>query len=471
MPRIDIEYGSDTIPVEVPVRCDVKAMGAAVALSDAAAAIRDSLIRPIDSPPLAELARSRLVADSRSKAVVVISDNTRPVPYRGRVGILIPLLQTLRQAGYSDDRITLLIGNGSHREMSEAEIEAMLGIAQAGFDVPVVNHDYERVEDLVLVGETRRGSPVRINRLYVEADLKIVTGLVESHFMAGASGGRKAICPAIASKETLRIFHGPQILESPASADLVLDGNPCSEEAEQAAELTGCDFSVNVTLDSAKRITGVYSGNIVSAHRAAVAKIREYVVVPLERRYDLGIIPGGFVAVNHYQAAKAAIEASRAVRPGGMIVLVARHTDPDPVGSEDYKRSLGMLKRHGAKGFLKTIKSPDWVFTHDQWETQMWGKVLEVIGTEENLVYCSLDIPEPEYSFLPGISGMNLLTPEEQALGRSAVELMELMVERAVSGALDALRRRLGREPEVLFLPDGPYGVPEVAAPVGAAGS
>jgi hypothetical protein len=145
-----------------------------------------------------------------------------------------------------------------------------------------------------------------------------------------------------------------------------------------------------------------------------------------------------------------------------MIVLVARHTDPDPVGSEDYKRSLAMLKRNGAKGFLQTIKSPDWAFTHDQWETQMWGKVLETIGAEENLIYCSLEIPEQEYSFLSGTAGLNLLTPEERAAGRSAVELMKLMVERAVCGATDNLRRRLGRDPEVLFLPDGPYGVPEV---------
>jgi nickel-dependent lactate racemase len=465
MSRIEIEYGSNTITIEVPLRCEVRSMGAAVALSDPAAAIRESLELPIDCPPLGELARSKLTADPASKAVVVISDNTRPVPYRGEGGILIPLLETLRRAGYSDERITLLIGAGSHREMSPAEIEAMLGIAEADFDVPVVNHDYEKLEELVLVGETRRGSPVRINRLYVEADLKIVTGLVESHFMAGASGGRKGICPAIASKETLRIFHGPEIIESPAAADLVLDGNPCSEEAEQAAELAGCDFSVNVTLDSAKRITGVYSGDIVSAHRAAVAKIREYVVVPLERRYDLVIIPGGFVAVNHYQAAKAAIEASRAVKLGGMIVLVARHTDPDPVGSEDYKRSLAMLKRSGAEGFLKTIKSPDWAFTHDQWETQMWGKVLEAIGAEENLVYCNLEIPEQEYSFLPGTPGLDLLKPEERKSGRAAEELMRLMVERAVRGGIENLRRRLGRDPELLFLPDGPYGVPEVAAP------
>jgi len=462
MSKIDIEYGSETLTIEVPVRCDVRGMGSADALPDPAAAVRRSYGKPIESAPLIELARAKLENNPRSNAVVVVSDNTRPVPYRGDEGILVPLLKTLLEAGYSQERITLLIGNGSHREMSKSEIEAMLGLGQAGFNLPVVNHDYEKLEELVLVGETKRGSPVRINRLYEEADLKIVTSLVESHFMAGASGGRKAICPAIAGKETLRIFHGPQILESRAAADLVLEGNPCSEEAEQAAELAGCDFSVNVTLDAAKRITGVYSGNIVASHRAAVQKIREYAVVRLDRQYDLVVIPGGFVAVNHYQAAKAAIEASRAVKPGGVIVVIARHTDPDPVGSEDYKKTLAMLKRDGSDQFLRTIKSREWIFTHDQWETQMWCKVLDVIGDEENLIYCSLEISDSAYSLLPGVPGMGFLKDEEKDSKRPAGEVMTLLAERALSSAIEKLRVRLGRDPDMLLLQDGPYGVPEV---------
>jgi len=468
MSRIDIEYGSEILKIEMPVQCDVRGMGSTDALPDPAAAIRRSYTQPIDSPPLVELARAKLENNPRSNAVVVVSDNTRPVPYRGVKGILVPLLKTLLDAGYSQDRITILIGTGSHREMSKSEIEAMLGIGEAGFNVPVINHDYENREQLVLVGETRRGSPVRINRLYIEADLKIITSLVESHFMAGASGGRKAICPAIVGKETLRIFHGPEILESPAAADLVLEGNPCSGEADQAAELAGCDFSVNVTLDAAKRITGVYSGDITASHRAAVHKIREYAVVRLDRRYDLVVIPGGFVAVNHYQAAKAAIEASRAVKPGGMIVVIARHGDPDPVGSEDYKTTLAMLKRDGPDQFLRTIKSQGWTFTHDQWETQMWCKVLDVIGNEENLVYCSLDISEDEYSLLPGIPGLRFLKDNELDSGRPTKELMTLMAERALHAGVEKLRSRLRRDPEVLLLKDGPYGVPEVNPTMGS---
>ncbi|UCF95847.1 MAG: nickel-dependent lactate racemase [Spirochaetaceae bacterium] len=462
MSGIEIEYGSEKLTIDLPQTCDVRSMGSSNPLPDPGGAIRRSFVAPIDSLPLSEMARTKLKRDPKSTVVVVVSDNTRPVPYRGPGGILIPLLETLLTAGYSRDRITILIGTGSHRPMSDKEIEAMLGLREAGYDLNVVNHDYEKQEDLVFVGQTRRGSPVWINRLYVEADLKIVTGLVESHFMAGASGGRKSICPAIASKETLRIFHGPVILESPAAADLVLEGNPCSEEAEQAAELTGCDFSVNVTLDSDKRITGVYSGDIFTSHLEAVKKIREYVTVQLDKRYDLVVIPGGFVSINHYQAAKAAIQASRALTPGGMIVEITRHSDTDPIGSEDYKKTLALLKLIGMKQFLETIKSKEWIFTHDQWETQMWCKVLEVIGKEENLIYCNLEIPDKAYSLLPGVPGLRYLSNTERNSGRSAEELMSMMAERAIDAAVESLKARLGRDPQLLLLPDGPYGVPFV---------
>jgi nickel-dependent lactate racemase len=464
MSEIDIEYGATLLSVDLPLPCDVRGMGRAEPLASPGEAIRRSYSQPIDSPPLSELARSKLEVNPAAGAVVVVSDNTRPVPYRGADGVLVPLLETLLAAGYPGDRITILIGTGSHRRMNNSEIEAMLGLRECGFNLPVVNHDYANAENLVYVGKTRRGSPVRINRLYVESDLKIVTGLVESHFMAGASGGRKAICPAIASKETLQVFHGPEILESSMAADLVLESNPCSEEADQAAELAGCDFAVNVTLDADKRITGVYSGDIFSSHRQAVRMIREYATVRLDTPYDLVVIPGGFVAINHYQAAKAAVAATRAVKPGGMAVLVARHSDQDPIGSPEYKKTLALLKREGAKLYLQRIKSKDWSFTHDQWETQMWGKVLERIGGDENLVYCSLEIPDEAYAVLPGTPGVRLLTNKERASNLTVEELMALMVPRAVGMAVEILRNRLGRDPSILFLRDGPYGVPLVGS-------
>lgn len=470
---IDVEYGEGSIRIAVPVPCEERGMGDPVPSANPQAAIRDALRSPLGSPPLRELARSR--SGEGRHAVIVVSDHTRPVPYRGAQGILAPLLRTLLQAGFPEERIMVLIGNGSHRSMRPEEIETMLGLAEGGFRVRVENHVYDREQDLVLVGHTGRGSPVKINKRYVRADLKIVTGLVESHFMAGASGGRKGICPAIVGQETLRIFHGPRIIGSPLSADLVLAGNPCSEEAEAAAELAGCDFAVNVTLDARRRLTGVYCGDIRLSHRAAVQRIREYVVIPLRRRYDLVIVPAGYVGINHYQAAKAAVQASRAVRPGGMVVLIARHTDVDPVGSAEYKRTLAMLVRQGPAEFLRSISAPSWAFVHDQWETQVWGRVLEVLGSPGNLIYCCLEIPQEEYRSLPCRPGLELLSPDEAAEGRvrdsrEADRLMRSMAERAVGTAVAELGRRLDRAPETLFLRDGPYGIPEVS-PEGGSGA
>jgi nickel-dependent lactate racemase len=451
MDLLRVEYGDTYISLKVPLSVDERGMAAAPVIEDPSAAVTDSFENPIGTQPLREIIRSKLAAKPDAGAVVVVSDYTRPVPYRGRGGILAPLLRTMVQSGLTEDRITILIGCGSHRNMEEKEIENMLGLKESGFNPAVINHEYDNGDELAFVGRTERNSPVEINKKYCEADIKIVTGLVESHFMAGASGGRKAVCPGVAGKKTL-------------------DGNPCHEEALQAARLAGCDFSVNVTLDSARRHTGVFSGELGLAHLRAVEKIREYVVVGIEKKYDLVIIPAGFVGVNHYQAVKAAVAASRAVRPGGMIILIAKHTDPDPVGSTEYRETLALLKERGPAGFLKTINSPEWTFRHDQWETQMWGKVLSVIGSETNLLYCSLEISDDDYRMLP-------CNPAVRLLGNPATEkycgtkrpgeptrVMEEMAREAVRYAIDRLKSEADRSPAVLFLRDGPYGVPEVSS-------
>ena len=129
MPRMKIEYGSGSIDADCPLSFDSLGMRTTGILPDPEQAIRDSYAQPIDSPPLSELARAKLETNPQSTAVIVVSDNTRPVPYRGAGGILIPLLEILLSAGYVQERITILIGNGSHRAMDEAEIEAQVWIA------------------------------------------------------------------------------------------------------------------------------------------------------------------------------------------------------------------------------------------------------------------------------------------------------------------------------------------------------
>ena len=245
------------------------------------------------------------------------------------------------------------------------------------------------------------------------------------------------------------------------AADLVLEGNPVHDLALEVALMAGCDFLVNVTIDAEKRATGVFAGDLVEAHRQAVQKIREYVLVDLDQRYDVVIIPAGFVGLNHYQAAKAAIEASRAVKPGGWIIVAAKNIDPDPIGGAGYKEALKLLSDLGKDEFVNVIRSPEWKLIQEQWQVQMWCKVFDLLGSPDHLVYCALEIDPADYEVLPGTAGIQLLDEEERR-SLDSEEAMQQMVERALTLALEASDQE---EPSVLFLKDGPYGIPELTQP------
>ena len=455
--QLNIEYGDSNITFTTSHQISVRGMldpPSAVTLPDA---IQEALQHPIHSRSLLEMGREKIEKNPDATVVIVVSDNTRPVPYYGHDGIIFQLVQILKEAGFSENQVTILIGAGSHRNMEESEVEKMIGLQKMGLSaIQVINHEYDDEDHLISLGYTKRGSHVLINRIYQEADLKIVTGLVESHFMAGASGGRKGICPAIVGKETLTIFHGAKLLSSQQAGDLILTGNPLHEEATEIALMAGCDFIVNVTLDNELKITGVFAGDMIEAHRQAVGKIKEYVTVPLDRKYDIVMIPAGYVGINHYQAAKAAIEASRAVQPGGKIIIIAKNTDVDPIGGAGYKEALRLHDRLGTKEFIRTINAPDWSIIQEQWEVQMWCKVYDVIQNWDHLFYCALEISAEDYSFLPGKAMFNMVNintndnPDEQML---------TLVEAALE---DAIKSSMVEAPSILYLKDGPYGIPEV---------
>ncbi|MEM7659865.1 MAG: lactate racemase domain-containing protein [Bacteroidota bacterium] len=457
---MQIEYGPTQLPLPAHVPLVERGMKPAPQAIDGRVAIPEALARPIQSPPLSELARRAFIERPDGEAVIVVSDHTRPVPYRGEGGFILHLVQTLLAAGWSAGQIVILIGAGSHRNMEADEIEQMLGLQASGIEgVIVENHEYENPEHLVFLGHTHRNSEVFINRRYHHAALKIVTGLVESHFMAGASGGRKGICPGIVGKQTLSIFHGAALLRSPEAADLVLEGNPLHDEALEVALMTGCDFLLNATIDEAKQLNGVFAGDLQAAHQAAVRFIREYVEVELPHRYPIVLVPAGFVGVNHYQAGKSAVEAARAVEAGGWIIVVAKHTEPDPIGGHGYKESLALLREHGVQGFVDLISAPDWTMVQEQWQVQMWCKVLTQLGDPRQLIYCNLDIPPDAQIDLPGVMGLDLLSEADRQ--GSETEVMTRMIAAALQ---HAKAHATDPEAEILFLKDGPYGIPQVQA-------
>jgi len=386
-----LDFGRKSFTIRLPDNTHILSMGKPVPLSRPKEKIKNSLKNPIASLPLKDLVRRKLVVNPRAKAVIVISDDTRPVPYSGDSGILFPVVKEIMDAGLSSQQILILVATGTHRAMRDDELKKTLDPRIFSLGLRIKSHDCTNKHELASVGKANSGSEILLNRLYLESDIKILTGLVESHFMAGASGGRKSICPGLISKDSISVLHGGQILTSPMARDMVLDGNPVHEESLRIARIAGCDMIVNVTLDSDYRLTGIFTGHLEKAHQAAVAKLRRYAAIPAERKYDLILTHAGYVGVNHYQAAKAAVAAAPIFNKNGICILAAYHSDPDPIGGKNYKKMMRLLGQKGREKFMELITGPDWTFVPEQWEAQMWAKFFKIIPPD-NLLYCSFEI-------------------------------------------------------------------------------
>lgn len=445
------------IDLELPDGTEVLGMPGARALADPAAAIREALAAPIGAPSLAAVARSALSARPRARAVVVVSDSTRPVPYSGPGGILWPVVETLLGAGYAPSSILILVATGTHRAMSETEMRSAFDPRAFELGIEVRNHDCRDATKLSFLGKTRRGGEIWVDSDYVEAGLKIATGLVESHFMAGASGGRKSICPGLVGERSTFVFHGARTMMDSRASDLVLEGNPCHEEAIEAARAAGCDFIVNVTLDHEFRVTGVFAGDLEKAHAAAVERLSETVGIPFEGEYDIAVTHAGFVGVNHYQAAKAAVAAAPLLRKGGHIIMAADNTDVDPVGSPRYKAVLALLREIGPDALSRLLLSPDWTFIPEQWQVQMWIRAFSR-APMGNFRYFAPQLDDRDWQCLPGVDGRRYLAPAR----RVAPELSDIpaFVAASLAEATASLSAERRLRPRIALLRDGPYGIP-----------
>jgi len=453
--RIPLEYGPETLEIKVPRDSVEISMGSVPSIENWQEEIERAFSNPIGSPKLEEIVEKKGKRPKDMTVSVTVSDITRPVPYKGERGILGPILRALESQGLRKENIKIIVGTGMHRASTHEEKMEMYG-PEIVDQFTVLDHDCENDDLLVSIGKTRRDTDVYVNRDFHFADLKIATGLVESHFMTGISGGRKAICPGLVDVKTIEKFHGPYYLEDPNATNLVLEGNPCHEEALEVARTVGVDFIVNVTLDKDMRLTRVFAGDLVEAHMEAFEMIEAYAEIHLERQFDIVLTHGGYVGRDHYQTAKAGVGAIPAVKRGGVIIIAANNRDREPIGSMEYKSLSHLLKMQNPDGFLDLLRHPRWRFTKDQWEPEVWGKPLRVVG-EEGLIYCSGEIPEEDYAVLPGTSGYEFLLPEFR--GRSNLEGAQAMVQNALMWSIYQRRKR-GVEPSVCYIREGPYAIP-----------
>jgi nickel-dependent lactate racemase len=336
----------------------------AAPLADPSAAIAAALARPTASRPLAELARGR------RNACILVCDITRPVPNRL---ILPPLVRTLEAEGIARRDILILVATGLHRPNVGAELEELLG-PELVSQYRVENHHGKVLEEHDYLGETPNGVPVYLDSRYVRADLKITTGLIEPHLMAGYSGGRKVICPGIAALETVKVWHGPRFLEDPRADCGIVAGNPVHEENTRIALMAGCDFIVNVCLDGQRQITWVGAGDMIRAWEEGVRFVERVVKVPVPEPLDVVVTScaGYPLDTTWYQAIKGLTGALPIVKQGGTIILAASLTEG--LGSPEFQRL--MADNPDLKVFKQRILGKDY-FVMDQWQLEELAKVVE----------------------------------------------------------------------------------------------
>jgi len=327
-------------------------------------------------------------------------------------------------------------------------------VRQAG--VRVYSHDATDEHGLTCVGRTALGSEVFINRRYVEADLRILTGLVEPHLVAGVSGGRKSVCPGLLNVKSVRDFHGPRTLANDRAASLVLEGNPCHEISLEIGRMAKADFILNVTKRQDGRVAGVFAGDMEDAHVAAVNHLQSFARIPLKQEYDVVVTHGGLVGVNHYQAQKAVDIAAKAVRKGGYAIVFADTTEPDPVGTESYRSLLSLLAGIGPDAFVQAIQSKDWEFVQDQWSVHVWARLLRTLPREHQF-YFSPQTALEDYRILPSIDPRPLLTNQA---GLRQEERVAQFVSAAIAQACAESEAATGRRATVAYLADGPDSIP-----------
>ncbi len=368
---IDLLYGRTSIRVSLPDSLDVTVIRKPEMplLADPQAAVRAALREPRSSPPLADLARGA------KSACVVICDVTRPVPNRL---FLRPVIETLRDQGIAADRITILVATGLHRPNLGEELAGVIGDPWVLEGTRVVNHDARDPGAQADLGTTpTRNTPVFINRLLAEADLKIVTGLVEPHFMAGWSGGRKLISPGVAGENTIRTFHNARFMGDPRTESCNLSGNPLHEEQIEIVRKLGAVYAVNTVIDEARRLSFVNFGEVVASHAEAVDFVRPFMEVPVAGPpFDVVLTSAaGFpLDKTYYQTVKGIVSPMGIVREGGDIVIVS--ACDEGMGSTEYVVAQERFIGQGMIAFEEGLRGKP-LAAIDEWQTQMLIKAMK----------------------------------------------------------------------------------------------
>jgi nickel-dependent lactate racemase len=421
--HIKLAYGRDGLDLALPDDANVTILEPTFvpAVPDPEGAVREALRHPIASPALHDC------VSPTDSVVIVFSDITRPAPN----SVVLPaVLAELDHV--PPTHITLCNALGTHRPNTDQELRGMLN-AEIIERYRIEQNDAFNPSTQVCLGETSLGHEIWINRAYMEADVKILTGFIEPHLFAGYSGGGKAVMPGMAGQKTVLGNHDARMIGHPKATWGVTWGNPIWEEIREVALKTRPAFVVNVTLNRDKAITGVFAGALDAAHEAGTRFVRQTAMVPVAEPFDIVITTnsGYPLDLNLYQSVKGMSAAAQVVRPGGSIIVAAECWDGIP--------------EHGLyKHMLQEAQNPadllQKVLAFDEPRQDQWQAQIQALIQQKADVYV--------YS--------GYLTPEQisQALLKPCQD---------IAATVEALRASYGRGARIGVLPEGPQTVPYLA--------
>jgi lactate racemase len=426
--QLELRYGRNGLPIALPKEASVTVVRKPrmPIVNDAQQSIIDALNQPIDTQPLDQLAQGV------KTACIAICDITRPVP---NYLFLRPIIERLIQAQIEPKNITVLVATGLHRPNEDQELRELVGDDWVLNTVNVANHFARNDEDHVDLGRTStRGTVVKLDRRFVEADIRIATGLVEPHFMAGYSGGRKVIAPGLAHAETITTFHSARFMADPAARNCNFVGNPLHEEQLEIVKMLGGALAVNTVIDEDRNLSFINFGEILASHAAAVSFVREYCEVETAQNFETVITSAAGYPLDktYYQTVKGMVGAMDILAPGGDLIIASECSEG--MGSAEFVESQERLIDLGSDAFLESIFKKSHA-SIDEWQSQMQLKPMS-IG----------DI----HLYATG------LKPSDHA--KTGVHVVQ-----SIDDAIRASVSR-GQSKSVAVIPEGPYVVPSCAS-------
>jgi nickel-dependent lactate racemase len=281
-------------------------------VADSRAEIDRALNQPIGTKRLREIAKEG------NRVAIVVDDATRATPSHL---MILPLLDELNEAGVKDENVTVIFGCGTHRPVNPEETKKLLGDETLA-RVKTVNHDCE-AEDLVSLGKTSFGTKVYVNKVFAEADVKVLAGDINLHYYAGYGGGRKGVLPAVSGAETIQ--HNHSMILHPNASTGNLEENPIHDDMMEAARLAKVNFILNIVTNNKKELVKAFAGDLQQAFMEGTKLVDEMYKVPIDKRANIVVVSaGGYPSdINFYQAFKGIHSALEAVKRKGVIVLVA----------------------------------------------------------------------------------------------------------------------------------------------------